>query len=729
NLCNINDATTSITLTAGGYLTLYQHGGLGGWSQVFDNSNGSSTATYNLPYGSARDNDASSFTLSGSSAGASGNYDLVIVSGGDNSIQFEGDIGSNAKLDSISITGSLNLDAAIVSATSLSVSGTSNLGANVTTSGTQTYTGAVTLSADTTLTTDDSNITFGSTVRSDAAETPRDLTVNLDGNGGGTSADLIFNGVVGGASLPLDVMTLTGDLDLNASIGNSPGATSLAVSGTADLGADVETTGTQTYSGAVTVSADDITLTTANSQITFSSTINSEASEGNAINFAVGSSEVEFDGVIGGGTNGGLGAMTITGALDLDNTVTSAASLSVSTTSNLGADVTTSGTQTYTGAVTLSNDVTLTSTSSNLSYSSIDGAYDLTIIADSALTLTGDIGSSSALNTLDISTTSGNITLSGDITVTSTGSDAIVINAGSDAEVGTTTGGNILVSDSPTYTTGIGGIVKLYSGSILNSTGLTNFIGSGSHRFRYYSDETNTNYSAVLTSGKYGIYREQPTLIITADDETLTYGTAPTESVTITGTVNGDNSSTVLTTSASISIAGDTSTSNNYIVGDHIITPSAAAGTYGYAITYATGTLTVDQKAVTYSIAAGNITYGDVHSAGAISYDGLETGDLVSASAQIDNVSLSTSNKLEAATYSQSINGAHSGDDVGNYNITLDTANNYVVAQKALTIGGITAANKTYDGDTSATVDVSAATFTGLVEGDDVTVSATGVFS
>ena len=55
---------------------------------------------------------------------------------------------------------------------------------------------------------------------------------------------------------------LTGDLDLNASIGNSPGATSISVSGAADLGDDVETTGTQTYSGVVTISADGITLTT-----------------------------------------------------------------------------------------------------------------------------------------------------------------------------------------------------------------------------------------------------------------------------------------------------------------------------------------------------------------------------------------------------------------------------------------------------------------------------------
>jgi hypothetical protein len=43
-----------------------------------------------------------------------------------------------------------------------------------------------------------------------------------------------------------------------------------------------------------------------------------------------------------------LGAIGITGALDLDADITSATSLSVSTTSNLGADVTTSGTQTYT---------------------------------------------------------------------------------------------------------------------------------------------------------------------------------------------------------------------------------------------------------------------------------------------------------------------------------------------------------------------------------------------
>ena len=126
----------------------------------------------------------------------------------------------------------------------------------------------------------------------------------------------------------------------------------------------------------------------------------------------------------------------------------------------------------------------------------------------------------------------------------------MIFNAGSSTAAGTSTGGNIIISSSPTFTTGSGGRMTYYTGSISGSTGLTSLIGSGSNRFRYNSDETTTNYSAALSSGKYAIYREQPTLTITADDETVTYGTAPAESVTITGMQNGDASATVVTTDA-----------------------------------------------------------------------------------------------------------------------------------------------------------------------------------
>jgi len=71
--------------------------------------------------------------------------------------------------------------------------------------------------------------------------------------------------------------------------------------------------------------------------------------------------------------------------------------------------------------------------------------------------------------------------------------------------------------------------------------------------------------------------------------------------------------------------------------------------------------------------------------------------------------------------------------DVGNYAITdqaIATAN---VSQKALGISGITAANKTYDGNRAATVSTAGVTAAalqagGMVAGDDITVSATGLF-
>ena len=149
-----------------------------------------------------------------------------------------------------------------------------------------------------------------------------------------------------------------------------------------------------------------------------------------------------------------------------------------------------------------------------------------------------------------------------------------------------------------------------------------------------------------------------------------------------------------------------------------------------YTITLGTANnYVVGKQAITYDIAAGNITYGAADSAGSISYSALETGDVVSASAQIDDRALSTAEKLEAGTYTQSINGSHAGVDKDNYTITLGTANNYVVEKQAITVTNISASDKEYNGNTAATIDVSLASFTDLVDGDTVTVSATGTFS
>ena len=116
---------------------------------------------------------------------------------------------------------------------------------------------------------------------------------------------------------------------------------------------DISSAGTQTYHGAVTVDNDEAgsaywTLTTTNDNITFNGTLNSTSGEVNNLTFNTGGNtgtitfgDATADTV---GATDGLGALAITGKLDLNAAITSAASISVSGTSNLGANVTTSGT-------------------------------------------------------------------------------------------------------------------------------------------------------------------------------------------------------------------------------------------------------------------------------------------------------------------------------------------------------------------------------------------------
>ncbi|NDE13111.1 MAG: hypothetical protein EBZ99_05765, partial [Actinobacteria bacterium] len=222
-------------------------------------------------------------------------------------------------------------------------------------------------------------------------------------------------------------IAITGALDLNAAITN---ASSLTVSGVSDLGANVTTSGIQTYTGAVTLSGGNRTLTTTDSQITFGGTVNSEAGQTRALTLSVGSSEVEFNGVVGGSV--GLGAIAITGALDLNAAITNASSLSVSTTSDLGADVTTSGTQTYTGAVVLSINPVLTTTSNTITFSSTVNAVDATdrdltfATGTGTATFTGAVGTTNNLGT--ITNASGQqLTFSDAVTATTIANNGILL--------------------------------------------------------------------------------------------------------------------------------------------------------------------------------------------------------------------------------------------------------------------------------------------------------------
>ena len=88
---------------------------------------------------------------------------------------------------------------------------------------------------------------------------------------------------------------------------------------------------------------------------------------------------------------------------------------------------------------------------------------------------------------------------------------------------------------------------------------------------------------------------------------------------------------------------------------------------------------------------------------------------LVGPNANTETITLQA---IKAGTPSKGITATYeSGTHKGSKTVTPG------VAQKEVTVSGITAANKKYDGGSSATVDASTATITGKVDGDDLTVS------
>ncbi len=93
------------------------------------------------------------------------------------------------------------------------------------------------------------------------------------------------------------------------------------------------------------------------------------------------------------------------------------------------------------------------------------------------------------------------------------------------------------------------------------------------------------------------------------------------------------------------------------------------------------------------------------------------------------NVTSATLDTKNAGSRTATVVYGLTGSDADNYTVA-DTTHSVQIAKKALTMGGITAGNKTYNGNTHAAVHVDGVDWLalGMVAGDDLSVSATGVF-
>ncbi len=309
----------------------------------------------------------------------------VTVSAGSGNITFENTLNGGVNL-ALNTTGTTTLNGLVGGATPLTSLTTDAGGstainsAGVSTTADQTYNDNVTLGVAA-VTLNGVNVTFNGTVNGPAA-----LTVN----GSGTTR---FAGTVGVGSA---LQSITTD----------------AAGTTAIDGGVVTTSGAQTYNDNVTLGADTaLTATT----VSFGGTVN--------------------------GTTAGTESLAITGnavfgdsAADFVGNTTSLEFLTVSGTTTFNAGngsdtVTTAGLQTYTGAVTLGADTTLTSTGAgNITFSStVNGAFNL------AVNTSGNTTFSGAVTTTSVTTDAGGTTLinGGAVATTAaqTYNDAVVLGA------------------------------------------------------------------------------------------------------------------------------------------------------------------------------------------------------------------------------------------------------------------------------------------------------------
>lgn len=234
---------------------------------------------------------------------------------------------------------------------------------------------------------------------------------------------------------------------------------------------------------------------------------------------------------------------------------------------------------------------------------------------------------------------------------------------------------------------------------------------------------------------------------------TIGYGTAdlvvnkanltisqPAQTVTYNGTWQGGTASSSLGTvsgnTLSTGINGDTFTITGTASGTHAGSYNssllASGGSSGnYNISYTNGTLTIQPATLTISAASATKVYdGTTASSGAPTVSGLFGLDTVTGLGQ----AYASKNVLGAGASTLRVNSGYAvidGNGGANYTVTLNPAAG-TITPKPLTVTGITAANKVYDGTHAAGVTASGAQVSGMISGDAVTASVgavTGTFA
>ncbi|WP_304441715.1 S-layer family protein [Limnohabitans sp. G3-2] len=537
-------------------------GGMGQTSSGVGGTNAGNAATYNGAGPGSGVVNTGGGGGGGFNAAGSGGSGVVVVSGNMTNIQGAYALTINSGSANASIGGS------VVNITSLSVNSraTNNLlsgaiggstalsyntavgyaGSNGATgvlnlAGTNTYTGGTTVSGGTLQA--GSTTAFGGASGAMTLNTGAVLDLNgktlanansLSLNGSGISGGGVLTNSSSTAAIYVGAVTLATD----ASMGGSGG--DIAVSGVVRGASALTKTGSNTltlsgnnnYSGATTVSEGTLAI-----------------SHASGLGATAGGTTVASGATLDlRGVTVGAEALTLSGGTLTASTGTSSLSGAVNLTS--ATVFSGAGALTVSGAIT-SNDhglalvgagaKTLSSTSNTLSTIATGSGVGILNVANNQAMTIGQVtvgGSTysgiNATDTVSVVTRTGDLTVSQNVVTTSTATSyttpALKLGAGSLTAAGTPTGGDVVLSGTPTISVGTGGVALIFSGYATTSAARTLTNSFAPKRSYYTTNADSTSVPTVVASAYFTLFRESPATLYTlyVPGQRSTYGTPVT---------------------------------------------------------------------------------------------------------------------------------------------------------------------------------------------------------
>ena len=218
----------------------------------------------------------------------------------------------------------------------------------------------------------------------------------------------------------------------------------------------------------------------------------------------------------------------------------------------------------------------------------------------------------------------------------------------------------------------------------------------------------------LVVSGVSGVNKTYDATTTATLAGSATVSAIGSDVVSVTGTGSGSFVDANAGTNKAVTVSGYTlsgSDANNY----NVVQPTSVTATINKANLTLSGTKVYDG---TTTVAGSTLTATGV--AGQ-TFTVTGSGDATNlASKNVQNGSA-----LNSAT-GLSLGSSSNGGLTNNYNVLGTTGSSYTVTAKGITLTGITAADKTYDATTTATLNTSNVAYSGMINGDDVSLGGSG---